>query len=170
MLPGGLLAPNLARGAQLVVVSGYTAGAPAAPVRVVLDRHGARIVLVLTSYETVAWQLDVHPGTKLLGVIVSAYREVAVAGHGAAPAYRLALPCAVGAGSAAYGDMLQVLHARLGRCQPDVFRGYVRLPEQVAVTSCQPRRRHSSQAYSTRLMTTTPPASTYCTVGVSPAG
>lgn len=175
MLPGGLLAPGVARDAELVVVSGYTAGAPAAPVRVVLDRRGARIVLVLASYETVAWQLDVHPGTQLLAVIVSAYREVAVAGHGAAPAYRLALPCAVAAGSAAYGDLLQALHARLGRSQPDVFRGYVRLPEQVAVASCQPaarepRRRISSQAYSTRLTATTPPASKYCTVGVNPAG
>lgn len=136
MLPGGLLAPSLAEGAQLVVLSGYTAGQPAGPVRVVLDQRGTRVLLVLASYEAVAWQLDVRPGTELAGVIVSAYREVAVAGHGAAPAYRLALPCASTPGSAAYHDLVQVLQAKLARSQPDTFRGYVRLPEQVAIASC----------------------------------
>lgn len=136
MLPGGLLTPSLAEGAQLVVLSGYTANQPAGPVRVVLDQRGARFVLVLASYETVAWQLDVRPGTELVAVVVSAYREVAVTGHGNAPAYRLALPCAPAPASAAYLDLMQVLQARLGRSKPDTFRGYVRLPEQVAIASC----------------------------------
>jgi hypothetical protein len=145
MLPGGLLAPSLAEGAQLVVLSGYTASRPAGPVRVVLDQRGARVVLVLASYETVAWQLDVRPGTELVAVIVSAYRAVAVSGHGAAPAYRLALPCAVAPGSAAYRDLVQVMQTRLGRSQPDSFRGYVRLPEQVAIASCGSAARAAAQ-------------------------
>jgi len=136
MLPGGLLTPSLAEGAQLVVLSGYTASQPAGPVRVVLDQRGARVVLVLASYETVAWQLDVRPGTELVAVVVSAYRAVAVTGHGTAPAYRLALPCAPMRGGDAYQDLMHILQARLGRSQPDNFRGYVRLPEQVAVASC----------------------------------
>lgn len=136
MLPGGLLTPLLAEGAQVVVVSGYTASQPIGPVRVVLDQRGARVVLVLASYETVAWQLDVRPGTELVAVVVSAYRAVAVTGQGTAPAYRLALPCAPTPGSAAYHDLMQVLQTRLGRSQPDSFRGYVRLPEQVAIASC----------------------------------
>lgn len=136
MLPGGLLTPSLTEGAQLVVLSGYTAGQPAGPVRVVLDQRGARVVLVLASYETVAWQLDVRPGTELVAVVVSAYRAVAVAGHGAAPAYRLALPCAPTPDSAAYQDLMLILQTRLGRNRPDSFRGYLRLPEQVAIASC----------------------------------
>jgi hypothetical protein len=136
MLPGGLLMPALAEGAQLVLLSGYTAGQPAGPVRVVLDQRGARVLLVLASYETVAWQLDVRPGTQLVAVVVSAYRAVALAGHGDAPAYRLALPCAPTSGSAAFQDLMQVLQTKLGRSRPDVFRGYVRLPEQVAIASC----------------------------------
>ncbi len=135
MLPGGLLTPALAEGAELVVLSGYTAGEPGAPVRVVLDQRGARLLLVLASYETVAWQLDVRPGTELAAVVVSAYRAVAVAGHGAAPAYRLALPCAPSIGSAAYEDLAHILQARLGRSQPDVFRGCIKLPQQVAIAS-----------------------------------
>jgi len=136
MLPGGLLTPALAEGAQLVVLSGYTASQPAGPVRVVLDQRGSRVVLVLASYETVAWQLDVRPGTELVAVIVSAYRAVAVTGHGTAPAYRLALPCAPMQDGDAYQDLMHILQARLGRSQPDTFRGYVRLPEQVAIASC----------------------------------
>ena len=169
MLPGGLLAPALAQGAQLVVVSGYTAGPPAAPVRVVLDRAGERLLLVLASYETVAWELDVHPDTRLVGVVVSAYRSVSLGGHGAVPAYHLALPCAVAPDSAAYEDLLRILRERLGCCRPDVFRGYVRLPEQVAVTG-RGQRRRQSQAYSSKFTPRTMPARTYCTAGVSPAG
>ncbi|WP_154668012.1 hypothetical protein [Pseudoduganella violaceinigra] len=103
-----------------------------------LDQRGTRMVLVLASYETVAWQLDVRPGTVLAAVVVSAYRDVAVAGHGAAPAFRLALPCAPTPGSAAYQDLMQILQARLGRGQPDLFRGYERLPEQVAIAAGGP--------------------------------
>jgi hypothetical protein len=137
MRPGGLLMPAMVEGAELVVVSGYTAGQPGGIVRVVLDRCGARVLLVLSSYETVAWQLDVRPGTRLAAVVVSAYREVTVAGLGGAPAYRLALPCAAAPGGAPYNDLLQLLQAKLGRCRPDVFRGYARLPGQVAVASCE---------------------------------
>lgn len=133
MIPSGLLSPALAEGAELVVVSGYVAARAAGPVRVVLDRHGASILLVLASYEAVHWQLDVHPGTRLAGVVVSAYRDVMVAGQGSAPVYRLALPCATLVGSAPYMDLLRVLEARLGRRQVDIFRAYARLPEQVAV-------------------------------------
>lgn len=136
MLPGGLLAPSLAEGARLVLLSGYTAGRPAAPVRVVLDQRGARVLLVLSSYETVAWEIDVRPGTELVAVVVGAYREVVVTGHRDAPAYRLALPCATTGDSAAYEDLAHILQARLGRCTLDDFRGYTRLPEQVALTSC----------------------------------
>ena len=136
MLPGGLLAPAVAQGAHLVLVAGYAPARSPGAVRVVLDRRGARVLLVLASYDNVAWQVDVRDGTELAAVVVSAYREVAVAGHGAAPARRLALPCAVAPGSAAYADLVHVLQARLGRAQPDVFRGYASLPEQVAVTAC----------------------------------
>lgn len=135
MRPGGLLMPALADGAELVVVSGYTAVRPGGPVRVVLDRRGARVLLVLASYDTVAWRIDVRPGTQLAAVVVSAYREVAVAGQGGAPAYRLALPCAAAAGGAPYTDLLRILQEKLGRRQPDIFRGYACLPGQVAVAS-----------------------------------
>lgn len=133
MLPGGLLTPALADGAQLALIAGYTGGQPGDPVRVMLDQRGLRVLLVLASYETVAWQLDIRPGTELVGVVVSAYRAVAVAGHGEAPVYRMSLPCAPAPGSAAYQDLMHILQARLGRSQPDVFRGYLRLPEQVAI-------------------------------------
>jgi hypothetical protein len=155
MLPGGLLTPSLAEGAQLALISGYTAGEPAAPVRIVLDQRGERVLLVLASYETVAWQLDVRPGTELAAVVVSAYRAVAVTGHAEAPVFRLALPCAPVAGSAGCGDLMRILQARLGRSQPDVFRGYDRLPEQVAIAGAasgsgraapQPRAREGQHA------------------------
>jgi hypothetical protein len=139
MLPGALLTPAQAEGAQLALIAGYTAGAPGDSVRVVLDQRGARVLLVLASYETVAWQLDVRPGTELVAVVVSAYRAVAVVGHGNAPAYRLALPCAPARGSAAYLDLMHILQARLGRSEPDVFRGYARLPEQVAIAAAAPQ-------------------------------
>jgi hypothetical protein len=86
--PGSLRA--LARSAQVVAVSVYEAVAsqsptsPAAPGPVtVLVRPTLRpIVLVLSSHQTVRWQLEVLPGTELAAVLLSGYGESTVAGAG----------------------------------------------------------------------------------------
>jgi hypothetical protein len=83
---------RLARSAQVEAVSVYEAVAMRAPsmpqkqgpVRVNLRRTMRPIVLVLSSHQTVEWQLDIAPGVELTAVLMSGYGESTVAGAGTA--------------------------------------------------------------------------------------
>ena len=86
--PAGLR--TLARSAQVVAVSVYEAVAlppPSSPGEpgpvTVLVRPALRpIVLVLSSHQTVRWQIEVLPGGELAAVLLSGYGESTVSGAG----------------------------------------------------------------------------------------
>src|SRR5690349_6670440 len=88
--PGTL--SRLARSARVEAVGVYEAVAMRAPsmpqqqgpVRVVVRRTARPVVLVLSSHQTVEWQLDVEPGAALEAVLLSGYGESTVAGAGRA--------------------------------------------------------------------------------------
>lgn len=88
--PGTL--SRLARSAQVEAVSVYEAVAMRAPsmpqqqgpVRVQVRRAVRPVVLVLSSHQTVEWQLDVDPEAELKAVLLSGYGESTVAGAGKA--------------------------------------------------------------------------------------
>jgi hypothetical protein len=83
---------RLARSAQVEAVSVYEAVAMRAPsmpqqqgpVRVIVRRTARPVVLVLSSHQTVEWQLEIAPGVELSAVLMSGYGESTVAGAGAA--------------------------------------------------------------------------------------
>jgi len=89
--PGAL--SRLARSAQVEAVSVYEAVAMRAPsmphqhgpVRVILRRTPRPVVLVLSSHQTVEWQIEAAAGVELTAVLLSGYGESTVAGAGAAP-------------------------------------------------------------------------------------
>jgi hypothetical protein len=86
--PGNLRA--LARSAQVVAVSVYEAVASPAPgtrespgaVTVSVRPTLRPVVLVLSSHQTVRWQVDVLPGADLAAVLLSGYGESTVVGTG----------------------------------------------------------------------------------------
>ena len=81
---------ELARTAQVEAVSVYEAvamGAPCAPqtqgpVRVRVRQTLRPVVLVLSSHQTVQWQLELEAGAALKAVLLSGYGESTVAGGG----------------------------------------------------------------------------------------
>jgi len=92
VLSGTGLLPRLARTAQVNAVSVYEAvamGAPGAPrlhgpVRVLVRAALRPVVLVLSSHQTVEWELTLAPGATLAAVLLSGYGESTVAGAGSA--------------------------------------------------------------------------------------
>lgn len=82
----------LDRATQIEAVSVYEAVAmrpPSSPlkqgpVRVVLRRTPNPVVLVLSSHQTVEWELEVEEGAELKAVLLSGYGESTVAGAGRA--------------------------------------------------------------------------------------
>jgi hypothetical protein len=83
----------LGRAAQVEAVSVYEAvvmrppSSPRkqGPVRVIVRHTPRPVVLVLSSHQTVEWQLQVEPGAELKAVLLSGYGESTVAGAGNAP-------------------------------------------------------------------------------------
>jgi hypothetical protein len=88
--PGAL--SRVSRSARVEAVSVYEAVAMRAPsmpqqpgpVRVLLRRTARPVVLVLSSHQTVEWQLEVEPQAALEAVLLSGYGESTVTGAGAA--------------------------------------------------------------------------------------
>jgi hypothetical protein len=88
IISGGGLLPRLARSAQVEAVSVYEAVAMCAPcaprghgpVRVLVRAALRPVVLVLSSHQTVAWELELAPGATVAAVLLSGYGESTVAG------------------------------------------------------------------------------------------
>ncbi|WP_255989393.1 hypothetical protein, partial [Chitinolyticbacter albus] len=72
---------ELARGADIVLVSGYEpSNSPAGmAARVHIDRPGPKVLLVLSSYEKINWQVTASAGTAISGILVSGYYPPTVA-------------------------------------------------------------------------------------------
>ena len=90
IISGKELLPRLARGAQVEAVSVFEAVAMRAPcvtpmpgpVRVLVRGARRPVVLVLSSHQAVAWELEVDPGAQLAAVLISGYGASTVAGAG----------------------------------------------------------------------------------------
>ncbi|MEO8062196.1 MAG: hypothetical protein ABI821_05560 [Pseudomonadota bacterium] len=90
IISGSGLLPRLARSAQVEAVSVYEAVAMCAPctprnhgpVKVLVRMTLRPVVLVLSSHQTVAWELEVAPGATLAAALISGYGESTVAGAG----------------------------------------------------------------------------------------
>ena len=90
IISGSGLLPRLARSAQVEAVSVYEAVAMYAPctprnhgpVRVLVRAALRPVVLVLSSHQAVAWELELAPGANLAAALISGYGESTVAGAG----------------------------------------------------------------------------------------
>src|SRR5689334_5008482 len=90
IISGPATLARLARSAQIAAVSVYEAVAMRAPsmpqkqgpVRVRVRRTARPVVLVLSSHQTVEWQLQIDPDAELAAVLTSGYGESTVAGAG----------------------------------------------------------------------------------------
>lgn len=136
---------NLAEGAELIVVSGYQAGGQAlngTVVRVVIDRPGKSVLLVLTSYDRVAWHVDATSTTRIQGIVISGYKQTRLYTAVDAPVFQSKLPYAYEVNSANFVDLLGGLNKLFGVDRIDAFRGKSSLPHSVIIDQLDPP--HSS--------------------------
>jgi hypothetical protein len=93
IISGGPLRPRASHAAQVEAVCVYEAVAvrapampeSAEPVNVVVRKTPRPVVLVLSSHQTVRWEITLAPGAALKAVLLSGYGESTVAGAGSAP-------------------------------------------------------------------------------------
>jgi hypothetical protein len=90
VISGGPVRSRVAGDAQVEAVSVYEAVAvrapyapgPAEPVRVVVRASQRPVVLVLSSHQTVQWEIALERGARLSAVLLSGYGESTVSGAG----------------------------------------------------------------------------------------
>ena len=70
----------LAEDAEVILVSGYEAERNGDRVTVNIDRPHQKVLLVLSSYEAIDWQVVASPQTEIAGVLVSSYYPSTVIG------------------------------------------------------------------------------------------
>lgn len=132
---------------ELHVIGVYEAEPEGAPIPVVVHPTLRPIVLVLTSYEGVTWQLDPQPGSRIAAVYASGYDQPQVLGSPVAPRV---LPrdsfCATGYGwevedNAGGGDhpaMMSAIRARFGHRESSYQGCYDGAAFSVPYAACPP--------------------------------
>jgi hypothetical protein len=123
ILSGTGLVPRLARAASVNAVSVYEAvamRAPCAPrnhgpVKVLVRAARRPLVLVLSSHQTVDWELTLAPGAALAAVLFSGYGKSTVAGAGKAPVSSIGGFYAFKRGSAEFKHLEQEVLRCTGR-------------------------------------------------------
>ena len=134
---------NLAEGAEVMVVSGYEAANQASNgtvVRVVIDRPGKAVLLVLSSYDKIAWHVEATGGTQLKGIVVSGYERPSVYTTTPAPVYLSKLPYGYDKDSGNFASLLNGLNALFGVERVDAFRGAYALPNSITIDKLDPAK------------------------------
>jgi len=130
-IPEGLPVPDWAKDARIEAVGVYEStggshgpGKPRSPgpVAVRVRRSGQPIVLVLTSYEPVYWEVDVDAGARIAAVLVGGYYQSEVRGARAARQIDIGRVYAYEQGSGEYASLQAAVARRTGK-RIDQFQG-----------------------------------------------
>ena len=137
-----LPAQELARSAEIILVSGYqpTKGAAGMQALVNIDRPGSKVLLVMTSYEKVNWHVTASPGTTISGILVSGYYPPTVTTTIQTQGYILKLPYAYETENVNFKKLLTQLNSLFGIDRVDVFRGSYSIPHSLSISAIDPPR------------------------------
>lgn len=129
---------GIAAGAEVVLISGYESLGRTAPVGIEIDRPGAKVLLVLSSYEKVHWRVSATRGTTITGIVVGGYKQATVEATAPARGYLMKLPYAYTTENIKFERLLSILHGAFGITKVDAFRGSYTLPETIRITQMDP--------------------------------
>lgn len=134
---------ELAAGAEVVFISGYEVVRRAdadVSVHVTIDRPGAKVLLVLSSYDKVLWKVDASRDTNLAGILVSSANGSTVSTHLATRAWAVKLPYATETENANFRGALAALRQTFGTERVDVFRGSYGIPGEIVIRGVDAKR------------------------------
>lgn len=143
--------------AEFIFLSGYEASTRIDGfnrVQILLDRPGSEVVLILTSYEPVIWELEATPETLVRQVLVGGYHDSALRTDLVVTAYRVDIGHAHEVQNRKFREALDTLHGLYGIESIDYHYGQYRLPPIIAVRDLGRASPALSRAWPT---VTTPP-------------
>ena len=134
--------PNIANDAEIIVVSGHEAGEQSttgARVRIVLDRPGKSVLMVLSSDVRIAWQVEASRTTRVLGILVGTKRDQSTVDTKVETmAYSAELAYVPGLESRELGRLKARLNHLLGSKKIDVLHARYVLPPLITITALDP--------------------------------
>lgn len=128
---------DLAADAEVILVSGYEPSNRAVSgteAKVVIDRPGSNVLLVLTSYEKMVWQVEATPDTKIKGILASGYKQPVVITTLSTKGYLVSLPYSCTADSGGFQVLLNKLNSWFGIKKVDAFHGSYSVPSCVTIS------------------------------------
>ena len=134
---------ELATNSEVILISGYdpankkTAGTT---VKVEVDRPGSRILLILTSYEKVNWQVSTSPSTTISGILTWGNETPTVATTIPTQGFLVRLPYACETETGNFRELLTTLNSLFGIEKLDAFRGSYSIPSLVRISTLDPPR------------------------------
>ena len=139
VLPLSLNQPprELADGAEVILVSGYEPSNQSTNgtlVKVFIDRPGAKVLLVLTSYEKIAWEVEASPKTKIAGIVTSGYVSPTIVTTTQTVGYLTEMPYSYETENSNFKKLLARLNQLFGITKIDAFSGNYSIPSLVAIS------------------------------------
>ena len=126
---------NLAENAEIIFISGYEAEENLGRVEVNIDRPHQKVLLVLSSYEAVDWEVVASPNTKIAGVLVSSYHPATVTSNlDSLAVFPVELPYSYELENRKLVEVIQQLNIWFDIDRLDGFRGSYDLPDEINIT------------------------------------
>lgn len=136
VLSSNSMPKEIANNAEIIFVSGYATANSAtkgARAKVTIDRPGAKVLVVLSSYERVAWELEATPATSISAVIVSAYETTTVDTKLNVVGYKASIPYVNTIESGNFQSAINQLNSLLGVKKVDAIRAYYEIPSETVI-------------------------------------
>lgn len=128
---------KLADGAEIIIISGYEpsdAGTYGTRAKVVINRPKSKVLLVLTSYEKITWEVVGSPQTKIVGIVVAGYKKPTVVTTVKTVGYLSKLPYSYETENSKFKELLAKLNQLFGITKIDVFRGKYTIPSLTTIS------------------------------------
>jgi hypothetical protein len=128
---------ELAEGAEVILISGYEpsdVSTNGTKVKVLIDRPEAKVLLVLTSYEKIVWEVEGSPQTKIVGIVTAGHEGPTIATSAQTVAYLTTLPYTYETENSKFKEILTGLNQLFGITRIDAFRGKYSIPSLVSVS------------------------------------
>lgn len=132
---------ELANDAEVILISGYepsNVSIDGAKVKVIINRPKSKVLLVLTSYSKIVWEIEASPQTKIAGIVT--------AGHESPPTivttaqtvgYLTKLPDAYETENSNFKALLTGLNQLFGITKIDAFRGNYSIPSLITISELE---------------------------------
>ncbi len=125
-----------------IVISGYQASSKptsGAQVKVFIDRPNSKVILILSSYEMINWQVKSSPSTKIVAILASDERNPRgtqkVSTTLKIQGYFLYLPHPYEVDSSSYINLLEKIKTYFGANKIDTLRMSYYIPSPIKITS-----------------------------------